>query len=570
MHVPKTLVIITKSQHKTINIGRKNTSNLGPSNRLLIKGVFSRELNSMNTLEICAVISLIIFFNITSARPRPRELSPHIFSDYLGDKLPSTNYDRYDLVKNRFANDERAVVLVLPDDQLDKILIGNVADNDQQLNRSTFWKLSDLQKVSTTEDVASLEEETTTDFSTEEIEICEVHFCDNLKTSSAMTTTEETTIQTSGVATESTTEEQTSEPKTEETTTEETTTEETTIQTTEATKESTTEEQTSEPKTEETTMETTEVTKESTNGEQTSEPKTEETMTEETMTEETTTEETTIQTTEVIKESTTEEQTSEPKTEETMTEETMTEETTTEETTIQTAEVTKESTTEEQTSEPKTEETMTEETTTEETTIQTTEVTTESIIQEQTSVPKTEETMTEETTMQTTEVTTESIFQEQTSESKAEETTTQTTVVNSETTTQNAETTEITRVEKGKMKPAILPMTEHVPKMKSNEQSMSTMDSLKLPTEIPCLCEILDFVDSLFDNIIKQMALLVENSEDKQEQEMINRLVYKKNKIIERYRPRTQCRSVFSKDQVADFAGCFDPLVAYAGARKDK
>ncbi|KAL7669781.1 hypothetical protein ACOME3_004728 [Neoechinorhynchus agilis] len=389
-------------------------------------GVFSRELNSMNTLEICAVISLISFFNITSARPRPRERSPHIFSDYLGDQLPSTNYDRYDLVKNRFANDERAVVLVLPDDQLDKILIGNVDDNDQQWNRSTFWKLSGLQKVSTTEDVASLEEETTTDLSTEEIEICQVHFCDNLKTSSAMTTTEETTIQTTDVATESTTEEQTSEPKTEETTTEETT-----IQTTEVTKESTTEEQINEPKTEETT-------------------------------------------------------------------------------TI------------------------------------------------------------EETTMQTTEVTTESIFQEQTSESKAEETTKQTTVVTSETSTQNAETTEITGMEKGKMKPAILPVTEHVAKMKSNEQSLSTMDSLKLPTEIPCLCEILDFVDSLFDNIIKQMALLVENSEDKQEQEMINRLVYKKNKIIERYRPRTQCRSVFSKDQVADFAGCFDPLVAYAGARKDK
>ncbi|KAL7669791.1 hypothetical protein ACOME3_004738 [Neoechinorhynchus agilis] len=434
----------------------------------------------MNTLEICAVISLIIFFNITSARPRPRELSPHIFSDYLGDQLPSTNYDRYDLVNNRFANNERAVVLVLPDDQLDKILIGNVDDNDQQWNRSTFWKLSGLQKVSTTEDVASLEEETTTDFSTEEIDICNVHFCDNLKTSSAMTTTEETTIQTTDVATESTTEEQTSEPRTEETT----------IQTTEVTKESTTEEQTSEPKTEETTIE-----------------------------------ETTMQTTELTKESTAEEQTSEPKTEETMTEET----------TMETTDVTKESTTEEQTSEP-----------------------------------KTEETMTEETTMQTTEVTTESIFQEQTSESKAEETTTQTTVVTSETTTQNAETTEITGMEKGKMKPAILPVTEHVAKMKSNEQSLSTMDSLKLPTEIPCLCEILDFVDSLFDNIIKQMALLVENSEDKQEQEMINRLVYKKNKIIERYRPRTQCRSVFSKDQVADFAGCFDPLVAYAGARKDK
>ncbi|KAL7669778.1 hypothetical protein ACOME3_004725 [Neoechinorhynchus agilis] len=404
----------------------------------------------MNTLEICAVISLISLFNITSARPRPRERSPHIFLDYLGDQLPSTNYDRYDLVKNRFANDERAVVLVLPDDQLDKILIGNVDDNDQQWNRSTFWKLSGLQKVSTTEDVASLEEETTTDFSTEEIEICQVHFCDNLKTSSAMTTTEETTIQTTDVATESTTEEQTSEPKTEETTTEETT-----IQTTEVTKESTTEEQTSEPKTEETTMETTEVTKESTNEVQTSEP-------------------------------------------------------------------------------------------------------------------KTEETTAEETTMPATEVTTESIFQEQTSESKADETTTQTTVVTSETSTQNAETTEITGMEKGKMKPAILPVTEHVAKMKSNEQSLSTMDSLKLPTEIPCLCEILDFVDSLFDNIIKQMALLVENSEDKQEQEMINRLVYKKNKIIERYRPRTQCRSVFSKDQVADFAGCFDPLVAYAGARKDK
>ncbi|KAL7669775.1 hypothetical protein ACOME3_004722 [Neoechinorhynchus agilis] len=446
----------------------------------------------MNTLEICAVISLISFFNITSARPRPREHSPHIFSDYLGDQLPSTNYDRYDLVKNRFANDERAVVLVLPDDQLDEILIGNVDDNDQQWNRSTFRKLSSLQKASTTEDVASLEEETTTDFSTEEIDICNVHFCDNLKTSSAMTTTEETTIQTTDVATESTTEEQTSKPKTEETTTEETT-----METTESTKESTTEEQTSAPKTEETTIE---------------------------------------------------------------------------ETTMQTSELTKESTTEEQTSEPKTEET-----TTEETTMETTDATAESTNEEQTE-PKTEETTAEETTMPATEVTIESIIQEQTSESKAEETTTRMTVVTSETTTQNqtsekitdAETTEITRMEKGKMKPAILPVTEHVAKIKSNEQSLSTMDSLKLPTEIPCLCEILDFVDSLFDNIIKQMALLVENSEDKQEQEMINRLVYKKNKIIERYRPRTQCRSIFSIDQVADFAGCFDPLVAYAGARKDK
>ncbi|KAL7669740.1 hypothetical protein ACOME3_004688 [Neoechinorhynchus agilis] len=177
-------------------------------------------------------------------------------------------------MNNRFADNERAVVLVLPDDQLDKILIGNVDDNDQQWNRSTFWKLSGLQKVSTREDVASLEEETTTDFSTEKIEICAVHFCDNLKTSPAMTTTEETT-------------------------------------------------------------------------------------------------------------------------------------------------------------------------------------------------------------METTEVTTESIIQEQ---------------------------TKITRMEKGKMKPAILPVTEHVAKMKSNEQSLSTMDSLKLPTEIPCLCEILDFVDSPFDNIIKQMV----------------------------------------------------------------
>ncbi|KAL7678270.1 hypothetical protein ACOME3_004500 [Neoechinorhynchus agilis] len=138
----------------------------------------------MNTFEICAVISLISFFNITSARPRSRER----------DEFPSTNYDRYDLVNNRFANDERAVVLVLPDDQLDEILIGNVDDNDQQWNRPTFWQLSGLQKVSTTEDVASLEEEKTTSFSTEEIESCEIHFCDNLETSSAMTITEEMTM----------------------------------------------------------------------------------------------------------------------------------------------------------------------------------------------------------------------------------------------------------------------------------------------------------------------------------------------------------------------------------------